>query len=154
MLNLNIVEKLRSKAWIELLFIHFVQVARALTVAILYPIMVNMGYGLTLKDSIVMVWGGLRGAVGLALALIVELDENKLPGDFRALTIFYMGTMAASTLIINGTSMPYLLKMLGTTKTSPEKLEVLLHVIKVYKPSCLLSRSFSYTHNTTQKIEI
>lgn len=110
----------------------YAQVFRALTIALLYPILVKLGYGLTLKDSIVMTWGGLRGAVGLALALIVELDENKLPPDFRALTIFYMGTMAASTLIINGTSMPYLLKMLGTTKTSPEKLEVLLHVIKVH----------------------
>lgn len=108
------------------------QIIRGVTILILYPSLKRMGYGLTFKDSIVMTWGGLRGAVGLALALIVELDENRLPPKFRALTIFHMGLMAAFTLIINGTTMPYLLQYLGTTKTSPEKLEVLLHIIKVF----------------------
>lgn len=90
-----------------------------------------MGYGLTIKDSIVMVWGGLRGAIGLALAIIVELDKDMLPPGFRALVMFHMGVTVIFTLIINGSTMPYLLSYLGTTKTSPEKLEVLLHVVKV-----------------------
>ncbi|GMH43152.1 hypothetical protein BSKO_11074 [Bryopsis sp. KO-2023] len=115
--------------WAVLLYI-VLNAVRALTVVILYPILSRMGYGLTMKDAIVMVWGGLRGAVGLALALIVELDYRNLPPNFRALVIFHMGLMAVATLIINGTTMPYLLKLLGTTTTSPEKLEVLLHVVK------------------------
>lgn len=79
-----------------------------------------------------MTWGGLRGAVGLALSLIVDLDVNRIDPKFRALTIFYMGVIAALTLLVNGTSMPVILNFLGVTKPKPEKLEVLLHVVKVH----------------------
>ena len=34
----------------------------------------RIGYGLPWKDAVVMIWGGLRGAVGLALALQVAMD--------------------------------------------------------------------------------
>lgn len=107
------------------------QVVRVVTVMMLYPILKHMGYGMTIKNSIVMIWAGLRGAIGLALAIIVDLDEHHLPPQFRALVIFHMGVSVVLTLIVNGTTMPYLLSYLGTTKTSPEKLEVLLHVVKV-----------------------
>jgi NhaP-type Na+/H+ or K+/H+ antiporter len=33
-----------------------------------------MGYGMDLKMITMMTWGGLRGAVGLALALMVQLE--------------------------------------------------------------------------------
>lgn len=86
---------------------------------------------MTWKDAVVATWGGLRGAVGLALALIVQLDVHNMPPGFRTLTIFYFGVVAACTLIINGTTMPLLLKVLGITKTAPEKLEFLIHIIDV-----------------------
>lgn len=79
----------------------------------------------------VMVWGGLRGAVGLALALIVKLDSNIEDQKFQSLVVFFMGSMAAATLIVNGTSMPFLLKYLGVVKPTPAKLEVLQHVVQV-----------------------
>ena len=40
--------------------------ARAFVVACLFPILRRRGYGLTPADAAVCVWGGLRGAVGLA----------------------------------------------------------------------------------------
>ena len=40
------------------------------------PILSRMGYGLPWKDAVVMIWGGLRGAVGLALALQVAMDHE------------------------------------------------------------------------------
>lgn len=35
------------------------------------PLLKRMGYGLTWRNAAVMTWGGLRGAVSLALALLV-----------------------------------------------------------------------------------
>jgi len=115
--------------WSILLYL-FLQVIRLLTIMLSYPFLMLSGYSIDWKDVIVMTWGGLRGAVGLALSLIVDLDVNRIDPKFRALTIFYMGIIAAMTLLINGTSMPLILGMLGVTKPKPEKLEVLLHVVK------------------------
>ena len=115
--------------WAILLYV-MLQVIRLVTIVLCYPFMIMSGYKIHWKEAIVMIWGGLRGAVGLALSLIVNFDEERLDPKFRALVIFYMGVMAALTLIVNGTSMPYLLSALGVTDPKPENLEVLLHVVK------------------------
>eukprot|EP00803_Ostreobium_quekettii_P005115 evm.model.scf_123.5 EVM.evm.TU.scf_123.5 scf_123:132105-140643(-) len=115
--------------WSILLYL-FLQVIRLVTILMCYPFLMLSGYAVDWKDVLVMTWGGLRGAVGLALSLIVDLDVERIDPKFRALTIFYMGLMAAYTLLFNGTSMPKFLAILGITKPKPEKLEVLLHVVK------------------------
>ena len=51
--------------------------ARAAVIAFLYPILKRRGYGLTLADATVCWWGGLRGAVGLALALVVNESTSE-----------------------------------------------------------------------------
>ena len=51
-------------------------VARSASFALLYPAMSSVGYGVTVGECVVSVYGGLRGAVGLALALTVRLDPN------------------------------------------------------------------------------
>ncbi len=52
---------------------------------------------------IVLVYGGLRGALGLTLSLMVGVDKE-LPHRLRELTVFYMSGMACLTLLINGTT--------------------------------------------------
>ena len=42
---------------------------RLVVIILLYPILRRTGYGINWKTALVMLWGGLRGAVGLALAL-------------------------------------------------------------------------------------
>lgn len=54
---------------------------------------------------------GLRGAVGLALALFVLLDDQIASRSFRVLTFFYMGAQAFLTLVVQGTTMPHLLRV-------------------------------------------
>jgi NhaP-type Na+/H+ or K+/H+ antiporter len=61
------------------------------------------GYGLSNKEFYVIVWGGLRGALGITLALMVAVDD-KLDKRLRELTIFYMAGLATLTLLINGTT--------------------------------------------------
>lgn len=75
---------------------------RALMVFMMYPALSRMGYGMTLKQAVVLVWAGLRGAVGLALALFVLLDGKIADYRFRVLTFFMMGCIAAATTLIQG----------------------------------------------------
>lgn len=50
--------------YLEVLF------ARSVVMCMLFPILRRCGYGLTRAEAAVCVWGGLRGSVGLALALV------------------------------------------------------------------------------------
>ena len=62
------------------------------------------GYPLSWRSALVMVWGGLRGAVGMVMALFIFLDTQILDASFKSYCIFYMGTMAFFTVLINGGS--------------------------------------------------
>ena len=48
-----------------------IHLVRMVNIVALYPIMRKTGYGLPKKDAVVVWWGALRGAIGLALALVV-----------------------------------------------------------------------------------
>lgn len=43
---------------------------------ILSPLLSRTGYGLTWQNMIVMMWGGLRGAIGICLSLEVYEDPK------------------------------------------------------------------------------
>ena len=45
-------------------------------IALFSPILRQTGYGLSWQEGIVMTWGGLRGAVGLMLALQVAHHDR------------------------------------------------------------------------------
>lgn len=66
-----------------------------------YPILKKTGYGITKKEIIVLVYGGLRGALGMCLSLMIGVDDS-LSERFRQLTVFYMCGMAMLTIIVNG----------------------------------------------------
>jgi NhaP-type Na+/H+ or K+/H+ antiporter len=53
-----------------------VNVARFVVVFLFLPLISRMGNGVTWQEAIFMSWGGLRGAVGLALAMSVALNEK------------------------------------------------------------------------------
>lgn len=50
--------------------------SRFIMLILLYPILARIGYGLTWQNLIIMMWGGLRGAVGVCLALEVYRSES------------------------------------------------------------------------------
>ena len=55
----------------------------------LSPIMDRFSYGMSPRNTCVIIWGGLRGAVGLVLALLVSqhpgIDEEKIGSKVRYL---------------------------------------------------------------------
>lgn len=70
------------------------------------------GYPISKSELIVLVYGGLRGALGLCLSLLVGVDTD-LPPRFRHLTVFYMASMAAFTNLINGTTCKALVNVIN-----------------------------------------
>lgn len=111
--------------WIRMfLFWILMNCVRFLMVGMFLPILRNTGYGLTSKEFYVVVWGGLRGALGITLALMVAVD-NELPIRLRELTLFYMSGMATMTLMINGTTCKALVQYLELIEEPAVKSKIL-----------------------------
>jgi NhaP-type Na+/H+ or K+/H+ antiporter/CRP-like cAMP-binding protein len=103
-----------------------IHIVRAVVIAMFFPIMKKAGYGLTKKDSYVLWWGALRGAVGLALALIVA-GESKIDGTIRDQFLFYTAGIVTLTLLINATTIKALLNWIGLTDIPPAKQKMIFN---------------------------
>ncbi len=97
-----------------------IHIVRAIVITLLYPFMKRIGYGLPKKNAYVLWYGALRGAIGLALALIVA-GEPSIPQEIRDQFLFLTAGIVTLTLLINATTIKYLVKGLGLTKIPPAK---------------------------------
>ena len=103
-----------------------IHIVRAIVIAIFFPVMRKVGYGLPKKDAYVLWWGALRGAIGLALALIV-VGESKIDGTIREQFLFYTAGIVTLTLVINATTIKVFLNWLGLTDIPPAKQKMILN---------------------------
>lgn len=87
-------------------------VFRFLMIMMLYPLMKRLGYGLSKRESVILTWGGLRGALGLTLALMVSYTPA-IPEDIRSQVLFFTAGIVTLTLCINATTTRWLLGKLG-----------------------------------------
>lgn len=83
-------------------------------IMLLYPVMKRLGYGLTRRESVILTWGGLRGALAMTLALMVSYTPA-IPEDIRSQVLFFTAGIVTLTLCINATTMRTLLNRLGLT---------------------------------------
>ena len=88
------------------------QAIRVIVFAVCYPLLKTSGYSITLRQAAVMVWAGLRGAVGLALSMFILFDGQFSDRSFRLLAFFFMGMIAAITILIQGTTTGLLLEVI------------------------------------------
>ncbi len=110
-------------------------VIRAIMIAFYYPAMTYLGKGCTPRDAVFMTWGGLRGAVSMALALsLVQSTENGetiISATDSHRVFFLVGGIAALTLIINATTSGYVLKSLDLKGgVTTEDMHILFHYVK------------------------
>ena len=104
-----------------------IQLTRALTMALFYPALTRLGEGCTWQAAVVMWWGGLRGSVGLALAMIVDHSnyshkawggptvekDGYLPcRDIPETTLVITCSVVLWTVLINGTTVGSLMRKL------------------------------------------
>ena len=104
--------------WGALAFsIALVLLSRALTV---YPLCLVFGrskWAISRSEQHVLWWGGLRGALGLALALSLP---RSLP--FRNEIVIGTFEVVVFSVVVQGLSMPLLLRALKFTSKAPDKL--------------------------------
>lgn len=94
--------------------LHIIRFAAVLAMA---PFIRKLGYGLSWTDSLIVVHGGLRGAIALALALKVNLDEN-IDKDTRDRFLFHSCGIVLLTLVINGSTMRYIVERIDRRKAA------------------------------------
>ena len=115
-LTISYVGKPRLKPQVNVFMGRFWDLFRYTTIMILYPIMKRLGYGLNKKESIILTWGGLRGALGMTLALMVSYTPA-IPEEIRSQVLFFTAGIVTLTLCINATTMRWLLNKLGLIYT-------------------------------------
>jgi NhaP-type Na+/H+ or K+/H+ antiporter len=82
------------------------------------PLMNLVGYKIQVKTCLFLAFAGLRGAVGLSLALILTVNE-KIDKKVSTLILFYVAGMVVLTLFINGMTAGFVLRKLGLAIESP-----------------------------------
>jgi NhaP-type Na+/H+ or K+/H+ antiporter len=89
--------------WINLAYCYvIIHLVRFTVVFFFYPICLrHSGYNLKVKEALIIVYGGLRGAVGLALALIAAGQLDKVVGEN---IMFITSGIVVLTMVINGTT--------------------------------------------------
>eukprot|EP01034_Spumella_vulgaris_P022553 gene22554-28687_t len=128
----RVLEKTRPMDWFYLFVLYALLMGvRAVTLFILFPVLSRIGHKCTVQEAVFMSWGGLRGAVGMMLGLIVEKGG---PNDFShesSILFFYVGGIVALTFFINATTAKALLSYLGLMGSeSPEKQLVMTQIKK------------------------
>ncbi len=112
-----------NAGWREILLVVLVfaatLVARAVVVFGLLPLLRLMRLGTRVSNSYkaVMLWGGLRGAVSLALALAVT-EQEAIPAPVRQFVGVATTGFVLMTLFINGTTLRSLIRVLGLNQLS------------------------------------
>lgn len=104
----------RPMDWLYVIVLYIMlMLIRVVIIMLSYPILSTTGHKCTVKEAIFMAWAGLRGALSMALALIVR--NSNISGVSEAelsRLFFYVGAIAAMTLIFNATFAKNVLKRL------------------------------------------
>ena len=118
--------------WIILIALYFIIIGvRTVVMIILYPLVSTTGHKCTFKEAIFMTWSGLRGALAICLALIVEDSGGETVNSQDASRfLFYVGGIAALTIIINGTFAQAVLVQLGLIGNESKEKELVMNAIK------------------------
>lgn len=155
----RVLGKVNAIDWVYLLILYaLLMIIRGVTLTILYPTIAHIGHRCTEREALFMSWAGLRGALGMALALIVE---NNCPEDIHDETsrlFFFVGGIAAMTLVFNATTAKSLLFGLGLlSNDSAEKQLVTTQIKKKLRRQMgkvvdQMTKDFSFTDEDLSEV--
>jgi NhaP-type Na+/H+ or K+/H+ antiporter len=106
-----------SDWWKMIVFFIFMNISRFIMIFVFLYLLKKTGDGFNFKEYVIASWGGLRGALSIALALIISEDEL-LPLRARNLIMFNSVSMSCLSLLINGTTCEFILKKLKLIKNN------------------------------------
>jgi len=96
--------------------------SRVVVAYVLLPLMAMVGLASAITEAhkLVLVWGGLRGAVTLALALSV-IENPAIPSAYEPLVTVLATGLVLFTLFVSGPTLRPLLRLLGLDKLSAKE---------------------------------
>ncbi|MCD4793326.1 MAG: cation:proton antiporter [Bacteroidales bacterium] len=113
-----------------------IHIIRAIIIIMFYPAMKRIGYGLNKKEATVLWYGALRGAIGLALALVVvNLDDKYISAEIRNQFFFITAGIVTLTLLVNATTMKFIVNKLGLSKIAPAKALMIINAKQYLRSS-------------------
>lgn len=118
-----------TQLWRVPVFYLFLIVARFLMVGIFFPLIRRTLGDFSWKEYILLSWGGLRGAVCLILALIIEQD-SEINAQLASTAALYIASSAFLILLLNGISFEFLFRLLEPYTANPFKQVYLKRVMK------------------------
>jgi NhaP-type Na+/H+ or K+/H+ antiporter len=104
--------------------LHFI---RFFTILCCWPLLRRIGYGMSFAQVVLCSYAGLRGAVGLSLALMVSLSP-KIHRNIQDVVLLHVAGIALLTLLINASTTGALVRYLGLAKSSSLKQNILISV--------------------------
>lgn len=117
---------IKAEDWASLFCLYvWINLVRILVIFLFLPALQRLGYGFNPRESFVLAWGGLRGAVGLTLAMSIERSPGVSSRDGSLVAFFMAGSILL--MLINGISTPYVLKYLRLDSKPNDKL---IHAIQ------------------------
>ncbi|CAM9631642.1 unnamed protein product, partial [Ectocarpus sp. 12 AP-2014] len=99
-------------------------IVRGFVICASYPVLKH-GYGTNWQQMLVLTYAGLRGAVGLTLALIVQENEA-IDDDVGDMVMFMIAGLAIMTLLINGTTCGKLLSYFRMDRATKAQTEIFI----------------------------
>ena len=97
---------------------------------LLVPILNRLGHKLSLKELFILSYAGLRGALGLSLALTVNADREGFSQRTRELILFYVAGVTGLSLLINGTTTQLIVNKIKMIKTFPAKEKIFRAMVR------------------------
>ena len=72
------------------------------------------------RERLLLGWTGMRGAISLAAALALPLQADGEPFPGRNVLLFLTVVVVVATLVVQGTSLPYVLRRLGLARADEQ----------------------------------
>lgn len=104
--------------------------ARAFMIVVFSPLLSYIGYGINYKEMILLIWGGLRGAIVLVLGLRLESDPN-IPDKLSDLLAFYSSGNVMIILLLQGLTFEVLYRLLNPYPMKPFRRVYLVKVMNM-----------------------
>lgn len=129
-----------ARLWRVPVFYIFLISARFLMIGLFYPIIRRTLGSFSWKEYILLSWGGLRGAVCLILALLMEQEED-VDKSLSTTASLYISSSAFLILLLNGLSFEFVFKLLQPYTANPFKKVYLRRVMRVVSNSGIMDNS-------------
>ncbi len=125
----RVINDVQTIDWVYLLVLYIMcQFSRCVVIMAMYPVLANSGHKTNQKEAAFIAFAGLRGALGMALGLIL-VDRSEylgINGDDANRLFFYVGGVVAMSLLFNGALTSSVLRLLDLgSKDSVEELLIM-----------------------------